>query len=247
MNLTSIKIFLCRNDVKLIVISTVTGGILQVVSKQYLKRHPELLNDTPVAKKKSKLLKFLLPRGGALVEISMVSFKVVLNFLAQKGIMAGLLGGSAIVIGKLPVTAISTYLCDAFPQNLPDLEKKKFILVAGDKIYLDQCSQNLQYLFKVLDDPNIPYKKKEELARKIFTKYLNLKTSFGRSNFALCLIFIFYILSIQSASSFHIMISNLIRAIREGQISKSMGRLIVRRLKKKGIPVDPELIDVIAS
>jgi hypothetical protein len=53
MILASIKNFLCRNDVKIIVIGTVTGGILQVLSKQYLKSHPEFLKDAPVTKKKN--------------------------------------------------------------------------------------------------------------------------------------------------------------------------------------------------
>lgn len=52
MNLTSLKVFLCRNDVKIFVIWTVTGGILQVISKQYLKSHPELLEDAFVTKEK---------------------------------------------------------------------------------------------------------------------------------------------------------------------------------------------------
>ena len=52
MYLTSLKIFLCRNDVRIIIICTATGGILQIVSKQYLKSHPEFLMDAPVTKKK---------------------------------------------------------------------------------------------------------------------------------------------------------------------------------------------------
>ena len=61
MNLTTLKVFLCRNDVKIIIISTVTGGILQIISKQYLKSHPELLEDEPVTKEKRKRPKFLSP------------------------------------------------------------------------------------------------------------------------------------------------------------------------------------------
>ena len=81
MNLTSLKIFLSRNDVKIIIICTVTDGILQVLSRQYLKSHPEFLKDGPVppvvTKKKYKPLRFFFPRGGALVEISGISIKIV--------------------------------------------------------------------------------------------------------------------------------------------------------------------------
>lgn len=251
MGLTSIKIFLCRNDVKIVIICTVTGGILQVLSRQYLKSHSEFLKDAPVTKKKYRLPRFLLPRGGAIIEISGFSIKVVgqvvINFLAEKGLLAGLLTGGGIVISKIPATAISSYLRDAFPQNLPDLEKKKFILVNGEKIYLDQCDPNLEYLFKVLEDSALPFEEKEKLARKILTKYLDLRTLNGRITFILCIVFVLYVLSIQNPSSFYIMMKNLIKAIREGRISKAVGRIIVRRLKKKGIVIDPELIEVVAS
>ena len=70
-------------------------------------------------KKKSKLPRFFSPRGGALIEISGISVKivakVVLNFLAKKRLLAGILTSSGIVISKIPATGISTYLRDAFP------------------------------------------------------------------------------------------------------------------------------------
>jgi hypothetical protein len=70
MNLTSLKIFFCRNDVKIFIICTVTGGILQVIAKQYLKSHPEFLKDAPVTEKKYRQPRSLSPRGGAIIEIS---------------------------------------------------------------------------------------------------------------------------------------------------------------------------------
>jgi hypothetical protein len=162
-------------------------------------------------------------------------------------LLAGILTGGGVVISKIPASAISTYLRDAFPQNLPDLEKKKFILVGGEKIYLDQCDQNLEYLFKILEDETIPFEEKEKVARSILTKYLDLKTMNGRIAFVLCIGFVLYILSIQNPSSFYILVKNLIKAIKEGRISKAIGRAIVRRLKKKGIAIDPELLEVVSS
>ena len=247
MNLTSLKIFLCRNDVKIVIICTVTGGILQVLSKQYLKRHPEFL--APVTNvTKDRPLRFLSPRGGALIEISGISIKIVaLNFLAKKGLLAGLGAGVAVAISKIPATAISTYLRDAFPHNLTDLEKNKFILVDGEKIYLDQCDQNLKYLFDILEDETIPLEERKEIAHSVLTKYLNLKTPFGRRNFVLCIVFIIYILFTNRHSSFYLMMRSLIKAIREGKITKPMARLIVRKLRKKGVPIDPELVEIVAS
>ena len=249
MNLASLKFFFCRNDVKIVIVCTVTGGILQVLSERYLKNHPEFLEDAPVTKKEARRPRFRSPRGGAFIEISGVSIKVVtkvvLNFLAKKGLMAGMVSGGGIVLSKIPATAISTYLRDAFPQNLPHLEKKKFILVGGEKIYLDQCDQNFEYLFKVLEDEGIPFEEKEKVARSILTKYLNLKTMNGRITFVLCIVFVLYVLSIQNPSGFYILVKNLIRAIKEKKISKAIGRCIVRRLQKKGIAIDPELLEVV--
>ena len=251
MNLSSLKTFLCRNDVKVVVICTVTGGVLQILSRQYLKSHPEFLKDAPITKKKYRPPRFFSPRGGAVIEFTGISVKIagqfVVSFLAKKGLIAGLATGGAVLISKIPVTAVSTYLRDAFPQNLPDLEKKKFILVGGEKIYLDQCDQNLKYLFNILKDESIPPDDRKEIAQSILTKYLNLKTPFGRRNFALCIIFIIYILYTNHHSSFYIMMKSLIKAIREGKITKAMARLIIRKLRKKGVPIDPELVEIAAS
>ena len=242
MNLISVKLFFYRSDVRIIIFGTATGAILQILSKRYLKNHPEFLKDSPESKETP-------PRGGAVGEIvaTKVLAQTILSFLAEHGLTAGLISSIGVVISRIPVTSISTYLRDAFPQNLPHLEKKKFIMVGGEKIYLDQCDQNLKYLFKILEDETIPFEEKEKAAHSILTKYLNLKTPFGRRNFVLCIVFILYILATNHHSSFYIMMRNLIKAIREGKISKAMARFIVRRLKKKGILIDPELADIVAS
>ena len=251
MNLIYLKGFLCRNDVKILIVSTVTGGIVQVLAKRYLKNHPEFLKDAPVTKKKYRQPKSLSNRGGALIEITGLSIeiaaKVLLNFLAEKGFLLGIVSGSAVIVSQIPASAISTYLRDAFPQNLPHLEKKKFILVNGEKIYLDQCDNNLKYLFKILNDETIPFEEKEKVARSILTKYLDLEKMTVRLTFVLCIVFLLYILSIQNPSSYYILFKNLIKAIKEGRISKAMGRAIVRRFKKKGIYIDPELLEVVSS
>ena len=126
------------------------------------------------------------------------------------------------------------------------LEKKKFILIDEGKICLDQCDQNLEYLFKVFEDERIPFEEKEKVARSMLTKYLDLKTMNGRVAFVLCTVFVLYIFSIQNLSGFYILLKNLIKAIKEGKISKAIGRSIVRRLKKKGIVIDPELLEVVS-
>jgi len=92
------------------------------------------------------------------------------------------------------------------------------------------------------------FKEKEEIARSVLTKYLDLKTAKGRINFVLCIVSILYIFSeLQDMSTYHIILKNLIKAIKEGRISKKIGRLIVRRLQRQGLLIDPELLEIINS
>lgn len=69
----------------------------------------------------------------------------------------------------------------------------------------------------------------------------------GRLHFVLCIVFVLHILSIQNTSAFYILLKNLIKTIREGRISKPIetDRLIFKRLRKKDIPVGPELLEVV--
>lgn len=245
MDLVSIRIFLFRKEIRMILFGTAIGGILQIICREYIKRHPEFLKAEPGRKPR-------LPRGGASIEISGISIKViakiVIKFIAKKGLLTGLVTTSGIALSKIPVSAISTYLSDALPQNLPELEKKKYVLVNGEKIYLDQCDENLKYLFTVLKDPMIPFEEKEKLTSSVLTKYLDLKTANGRINFVLCIVFICYaFFSSGDISSYYIFLKNLIKAIKQGKISKVVGRAIIRKLRKKGLPVDSELLEIVNS
>lgn len=251
MNLTSLKVFLAqhvsRSDVKIFIICTLIGGISQAVAIEYLKSHPEL--DASATKKTPRRPRtgFLNIKGGTCVQITRVGVNVIVNFIAKKGLVASIIIMGGIFISKIPATAISTYLRDSFQQNLPHLEKKKFIMVGKEKMYFNQCDNNLEYLFKMLEDPTMPLEDKKKIVRSVLIKYLNLKTMNGRINFILCMVFILYILAIQSPSTYYILLQNLIKAIKEGKISKAMGRLLVRRLQKKGVPLDPELLEVVNS
>jgi hypothetical protein len=261
MDLTFLRNLLRRRDTKIIVITTVSGGVLQIICRRYIKNNPEFLEEEnenlketePGIKNKNRNPKFRgsFPRGGAVVALPGVSIKVVatfvVKFLAENGLLAGLVTGSGVALSRIPTSAISTYLREALPQNLPELERKKLILVNGEKIYLDLCDQNIEYLFAVLKDPAMPYEEKEKLARSILTKYLNLKTVNGRVNFVLCIVFVLYIFSTQDMSSYYIILRNLIKAIKEGRVPKIVGRAIIRKLKRRGLLIDPELLEVAYS
>ena len=148
LNLATIKLFFNRSDVRIIIFGTATGAILQILSKRYLKNHPEFLKNLPDTKE-------TIPRGGAGAEIGAVKtiLQAILAFLAEHGLTAGAISGAGIVVSRIPVTAISTFLQDACQQNLSDLDKKKFVILEGEKLYLDQCDENLmRYLSEILPD-----------------------------------------------------------------------------------------------
>jgi len=257
MDFSFLRIILGRKEIKTFLIFTVTGGVLQIICRRYIKNHPEFFEEKnsnitikeaePGIKNKNRNPRFrnFFPRGGQMIELSLA--KVAITFLADKGLLAGLLSGVGVVLSKIPKSAISTYLRDAFPQNLPQLERKRFLLVDGEKIYFDQCDQNLQYLFNVLKDPTLSFEEKEKLTLSIFTKYLNLKTADGRINFVLCIVFILSIFSIQNMTNYHVILKNLIKAIKEGRIPKIVGRAIIRKLQRRGLLVNPELLEVVNS
>jgi len=122
MVLTTVKAFFCRSDVKIIIFSTITGGVLQILSKRYLKNHPEFLKDLPESKER-------LPRGrvsreGEVTTTTVALAQVLLAFLSEHGLTAGLISGTGLVISKLPLTAIGKYLNEVVSQNLSHLEKK---------------------------------------------------------------------------------------------------------------------------
>lgn len=115
MNLISLRLFFCRSDVRIVIFGTVTGGVLQILSKRYLKNHPEFLKDSPESKK-------IVPRGGEILSGSAALTQAILSFLAEHGLNAGILSSVSVVISRIPITSISTCLRDAVPQNLSHLE-----------------------------------------------------------------------------------------------------------------------------
>lgn len=240
MDLLTLKMFLCRKDVRIFIVCAVTGKILQELSRRYIEKHPEFFNDLPEPTSTEQP-----PRGGAVDKVvaGKVIAKAILKFLADHGLTAGVVSGSGVVISQIPLTAISTYINHALPQNLAHLEKKKYsIIVDGKEILLDQCDQNLRYLFQVLEDDKIPFIEKQKAANLALSKYLKLNTVAGRRNFVICIVCVLSLLAVSNMSAYHIMMQNLIKALQSGKISKAMARVIIRRLRKKGIIIDPGLI-----
>ena len=245
-----------RSDVRIFIICTVTGGLLQVVAKRYVKNHPRFSHDEPLKVDPKNDLPVstspTVPTGGALVEISIGIFNVALDvavkFLASKGLIAGVTLGTGIVgISKISSDALSTYIRDALPSTLPHLERDNFILLDGEKIYIDQCDNTLRYLFKVLQDDGIPYEERKQITERLLTQMLDLRTTKGKVNFIICILLIISVLYTQDTPNFVMLLQNLVQAIKEGRISRSVARVIIRRMRKAGYPIDPELIEAAYS
>jgi hypothetical protein len=259
MDLNPLKVFLSRKETKIMIISTLIGVIVQLICRRYIKSHPEIFAEShpeffkeknEKLKEKNKNPRFpkFLPRGGG---ITFTMLNQIIGFLANSGLLVSWFGGGGFILKQINKNAIANYILDASPQIFPDLKwhakAKRVISVEGEIIYLDQCNQNLEYLFVILKDPNVSFDKKNELALLTLTKYLNLKTPNGRLNFVICIVYILYIFSSWDISSYHILIENLIKAIKEGKITKTLGRAIIRLLKRKNLPINPELLEVIDS
>jgi len=100
-------------------------------------------------------------------------------------------------------------------------------------------------LFKVLNDKNISTEEKNKQCLKILMNYLNLNTHRGRLNFIFCLLSLLRILSFLDFTSYHIVLCNLIKALKDGKLPKKLVSLILRKLLKEKIPVDPELLELV--
>ena len=244
MNSNNLKVFFYRRDVKTIIIGTAVGGILQILAQQYIKNNPELFQELQkqLPKSKKRTPRWFIPRGGEFIS-TMTLLQLIIAYIGDYGVKTGLFCSLAVLLAGTPKDEIALAIRNAMVQ----IPHETFVLVDGEKIYLDECDKPLEYLFSILDDESIPFEERRKAAHSILTKRLSINTQSGRRNLALCLTFIIYILFKNKTSSFYIIMKGLIEAVREGKITKQVARIIVRRLKKKGVPVDPELIELVAS
>ena len=230
MNSNNLKVFFYRRDVKTIIIGTAVGGILQILAQQYIKNNPELFQDLrkqlPTSKKRTP--RWFIPRGGEFIS-TMTLLQLIIAYIGDYGVKTGLFCSLAVLLAGTPKDEIALAIRNAMVQ----IPHETFVLVDGEKIYLDECDKPLEYLFSILDDESIPFEERRKAAHSILTKRLSINTQSGRRNLALCLTFIIYILFKNKTSSFYIIMKGLIEAVREGKITKQVARIIVRRLKKK--------------
>lgn len=133
-----------RNELKIIIVGGIIGGVFQLISWKYLQNPPELLNNENSEKLESKEvqpkkpgLRRFFPRGGALLEIT--GAKIIINtaatlvYIAKNGAWTAIIiTASSIFIKKVPKNAISTMIRNSLPTQHSDFERG-FILVNGKK------------------------------------------------------------------------------------------------------------------
>lgn len=165
-------------------------------------------------------------------------------WVARKGTWMGLGAAISRILPeiKLPTKAIGRILRNALIQTRPDLDKTRYLTLSEKELYLDLCDQGFEFLVQIFEDTTIPFEEKQKIARNILTKSVNIKTKTG---IIACLTAVCYFLAIHNPAGLYILFQSLIEAIRKGKISRAIARLIVRRLQKNHIDVDPELLEII--
>ena len=254
-------LIISKNDLKIIVAGVVIGGVFQIICSEYLKKHPEILNRPnieqpeevkPAIEPKKPRNRFRrlvprFPRGGAVIEIELII--AIVNHIAEHGwVIGGYASLAMLSLSKVSSKAVSRVLRNALLVNHSNYEKTKYFLPEEHKICLEGCERPLEYMFEILKTKEIPYAERAEKTFKILTTYLNLDTRIGRIRFVLCVVSILCILfDAKDLASFHLLMQKLLEAIKSGKISKRLGRLIVRRLLRKGVMVAPDLIDAVGA
>ena len=251
-----------RKEIKVFVICSVTGGLMQFFCRRYIKNHPEFLEEPEITIKikhpsgeteqiSNEIAKETITRrmtkhlrGGQVQEkLAELFLRVILKKLvklaAKKGVELGLSLGTGVALAITPKKALAKVIQQSLPQDL--LNKESSILVNGEKVYLENCDESLKYMFSVVMDKELPYNEKKKYVEYVFRVVLDKNKPL---HLVLCLISILLILSTQNTASYFLVLKNLIEAIREGRISKRIARIIVRRLLKKGRMVDPELLEL---
>lgn len=249
-----------KKDLKIIIIATSIGSIVQYFCWKYTKNHPEIFEPLdgknseekkPIEKPIKGPLSFS-GRGGEIISVTGV--QIVLNLgklvLILKGYGTVIFLGTAVsilTVKKIPTTAISTTvrfirkkLSDGSPLCHTDWEKGHTIEIN----YLEECNYDFKYLVSTLSNKEIPYRDRQKKALIILKKQLNFETKESLIRFITCAVSVITLLTILGdTTSIFLMMQNLLEVLREGKISKRVARILIRRFRRKGVKVDPELME----
>jgi hypothetical protein len=113
---------------------------------------------------------------------------------------------------------------------------------------LDNCDYDWHYLIGVLSNKQIPYYDRQKKDLVLVDHYLPFRTKADLVRYVVCIVAVFVLFSaLGDYTTVFIMMQNLLKALKEGKISKRVARIIIRRLLRKGVSVDAELISAAAE
>lgn len=237
---------------------SITGYIVQILCQKYLKNHPELLEHekptdikpTDITNKPTKPIVWrrIFFKGGGIEVVGLKIGQLVIEQLViplsiNGGGILGIAGGGVglfIFLKGLPRLELIKWLNDASPANL---DSNKVIALDTVLEGLESCENNLEYLCLVLKESSISIEEKKDVTKKVLAKFIDFKSHNGRLKFILCIVSILFFMFNTNISNFYLLMQALKEAVRKGKISKAVARLILRRLRRKGIPVDPDFVE----
>lgn len=249
-----------RNDVIIVLSWGTCGLVLQIACKSYLKYleensetsvNTDNLEISPENRNKTPKIPFiwLRNRGGQLLEIigfkAVINLKPIIHFAANVGTLSFFSCGLIHAFGPkiLASDAVSTWIYKGLPYSYSDEEIKRAVIIDISKNKI--MDNTWVYFFEFLGDPKIDYGQKLEKANGFLKKKLNFSNKGDQIVFVLLIVFLICGLSsLDVTTGFHALIQALLKALREGRLSKRVARLIIRKLKREKIPVDQELIDL---
>lgn len=185
-----------QRDVKIIIVSTMVGGILQIICCKSIKNYPQIfnheikgVNDENLQNSEPEFPLAVPPRGKFF--ILKIAVKAVIPVIAKRGIFIALfLSSCTRIAGKIPITgtAVTRWVRDALPYSHSDeakLRAKQLIAIDREDFYLGLCHQNfnfftmIRYLFTVSKTADLSTEQKKKFIRLILMNYLDPNTIDG--------------------------------------------------------------------
>ena len=116
---SDLKYFLYQNksDTRATVIFLIIGAAVQHLCKKHIERSAKSTdNKIAIEEKYTPItLKLHSMRGSALIEVSGFSLKIIVNFLAKKGLATGLLAAILVATPKIPLNSVANYVYNSLP------------------------------------------------------------------------------------------------------------------------------------
>jgi len=94
----------------------------------------------------------------------------------------------------------------------------------------------------------LPYSDRNKKAFIILKQQLNSGTMESLVRFLACVVSILVLFTVLgNTTSVFLVMQNLLEALREGKTSKRVARILIRKLMRKGVLIDPELLEAVTN